>query len=170
MPTCHLSAYKQPPVTPKYMARRFKETFSRDVKVHFVGAWYISLSSTKNVRILMNTTPRDTVSSVGVIRDKTLPGTTDGMKHATYFRHALALDERRVKFLPEYAHEGTSLPSSPDAKEEELNDRHYSNILPHTKEVWFAGTHSDMWAIFHCTYSKVLTLITLLVVEGMSQM
>ena len=32
-----------------------------------------------------------------------LPQTTDGMKHVCYFRHALALDERRVKFLPEYA-------------------------------------------------------------------
>jgi len=26
------------------------------------------------------------------------------MKHVCYFRHALALDERRVKFLPEYTY------------------------------------------------------------------
>jgi len=38
-----------------------------------------------------------------------LPGTIDGMKHVCYFRHALALDERRVKFLPEYAYGGTSI-------------------------------------------------------------
>ena len=39
---------------------------------------------------------------------KMLPGTIDGMKHVCYFRHALALDERRVKFLPEYAYGGSA--------------------------------------------------------------
>ena len=43
---------------------------------------------------------RDTVSSGRSM----LPGTVDGMTHVCYFRHALALDERRVKFLPEYAY------------------------------------------------------------------
>lgn len=85
---------------------------------------------------------RDTVSSVGVIREKTLPGTTSGMKHLSYFRHALALDERRVKFLPEYAYEGSSLPDEMDAAAEEARDR--LSRSPHTKEVWFAGTHSDV--------------------------
>lgn len=42
------------------------------------------------------------MSSVGLVRDKTLPGTTDGMEHVCICRHALALDERRVKFAPEY--------------------------------------------------------------------
>lgn len=28
---------------PVYMARRFKETFAKDVRVHFVGAWYVIL-------------------------------------------------------------------------------------------------------------------------------
>lgn len=91
-----------------------------------------------------NDNARDTVSSVGVVRDKTLPGTTDGMKHVTFFRHALALDERRVKFLPEYAHEGSSLPPNEAERDKELKDRDPLNILAHTKEVWFAGTHSDM--------------------------
>ncbi|KZV99935.1 hypothetical protein EXIGLDRAFT_199363 [Exidia glandulosa HHB12029] len=94
------------------MKARFKETFSRAVRVHFVGAW-------------------DTVSSVGVLRGKTLPGTTDGMQHVCYFRHALALHERRVKFLPEYAN-GASGPPREDSDQ------------PHTKEVWFAGSHSDI--------------------------
>ena len=40
-----------------------------------------------------------------------LPGTVDGMKHVCYFRHALALDEKRVKFLPEYAYGGSSKPT-----------------------------------------------------------
>lgn len=79
---------------------------------------------------------RDTVSSVGLIRDKTLPGTTDGMTHVCLFRHALALHERRVKFLPEYARGG----QGPNESETQSKD----GQPPHTKEVWFAGSHSDM--------------------------
>ena len=52
---------------------------------------------------------RDTVSSIGLVRRKDLPGTTD-LKHTCFFRHALALDECRVKFLPEYAYGGAALP------------------------------------------------------------
>jgi hypothetical protein len=46
-----------------------------------------------------------------------------------YFRHALALDERRVKFLPEYVY-GANTEGS-----------HSERI----KEVWFAGSHSDVY-------------------------
>ena len=57
---------------------------------------------------------RDTVSSIGITRGKSmLPGTVNGMTHVCYFRHALALDERRVKFLPEYAYGGSAKPSNP---------------------------------------------------------
>ena len=81
-------------------------------------------------------TYRDTVSSIGVVRGrKLLPQTTDGMKHVCYFRHALALDERRVKFLPEYVNGGKG-PSPENLVGPQLK--------PHTKEVWFAGTHSDV--------------------------
>ena len=45
-----------------------------------------------------------------------LPRTIDGMKHVCFFRHALALDERRVKFLPEYAYRGSATSSNPDDK------------------------------------------------------
>jgi uncharacterized protein (DUF2235 family) len=73
---------------------------------------------------------RDTVSSVGIVRKKkSLPQTVDGMWHVCVFRHALALDERRVKFLPEYANGGRSF----------IN----YNWLDR-KELWFIGTHSDM--------------------------
>lgn len=92
------------------LAETFKSTFCRPhVHIHFIGVW-------------------DTVSSVGVVRGKTLPATTDGDHHMCYFRHALALDERRVKFLPEYIH---------GAKTE---GSHSERI----KEVWFAGSHSDV--------------------------
>jgi hypothetical protein len=39
-----------------------------------------------------------------------LPGTADGMTHVCYFRHALALDEWRVKFFPEYTYGGSAKP------------------------------------------------------------
>ncbi|RXW16276.1 hypothetical protein EST38_g9574 [Candolleomyces aberdarensis] len=108
----------------KSMAGRFKRAFSRsNVKVHFVGAW-------------------DTVSSIGVVRGKRmLPRTVEGMAHVCYFRHALALDERRVKFQPEYAWGGTTLPP-PGMMVKELNTE--AGLFPHTLEVWFAGTHSDI--------------------------
>ncbi|KAF9239482.1 hypothetical protein BU15DRAFT_46769, partial [Melanogaster broomeanus] len=92
------------------LAEMFKKTFCRkNVRVHFVGVW-------------------DTVSSVGLGRGKTLPCTTSPCEHICYFRHALALDERRVRFLPEYALGGRS---------ETIND-------DRIKEVWFAGAHSDL--------------------------
>ena len=77
---------------------------------------------------------RDTVSSVGISRGQLHPGTIDGMAYVCYFRHALALDERRVKFLPEYAHGGEKpFLEDTDAEGEKK-----------TMEVWFAGTHSDV--------------------------
>ncbi|KAJ7469019.1 hypothetical protein FB451DRAFT_368484 [Mycena latifolia] len=154
------------------MAPRFKETFSRTVKIHFVGAW-------------------DTVSSVGVVRHKPLP-LTSSAEHICIFRHALALDERRVKFLPEYVDGGNSNSSpenglarrasimidagnksaqragtgdtdeswfSRESKSERptgATDVKFSTASPpapdsrsrrrvtNTKEVWFAGTHSDI--------------------------
>lgn len=57
----------------------FKKAFSRDVSIEFVGVW-------------------DTVDSVGLV-PKRLPLTTSNTIVRT-FRHALALDERRAKFLP----------------------------------------------------------------------
>ncbi|KAK7051225.1 hypothetical protein VNI00_004725 [Paramarasmius palmivorus] len=97
-------------------AAKFKEAFCRKgIRVHFVGVW-------------------DTVSSVGFVKKKDLPLTTAGMEHVCFFRHALALDERRVKFLPEFVN-GSAGPKLEDAQ---------TSRMPHTKEVWFTGTHSDI--------------------------
>ncbi|KZP06350.1 hypothetical protein FIBSPDRAFT_842265, partial [Athelia psychrophila] len=74
--------------------------------VHFVGVW-------------------DTVCSVGLVSRARLPLSKD-CDHICIFRHALALDENRVKFEPECTFGGDRLPSR-DAK-----------------EVWFAGSHSDI--------------------------
>ncbi|KAF8556864.1 hypothetical protein OG21DRAFT_1391442, partial [Imleria badia] len=56
-------------------------TFSRTgVRVHFVGVW-------------------DSVFCVGLMRGDIFLSSAG---HACHFRHALALDELRVKFMPEY--------------------------------------------------------------------
>ncbi|KAI0041622.1 WD40 repeat-like protein [Auriscalpium vulgare] len=95
------------------LCSRFKLTLSRPhARVHFVGVW-------------------DTVSSVGVARGPSLPETTTGMTHVCVFRHALALDERRCKFLPEYANGGNGPPLGDD-------------VMGDVKEVWFVGSHSDI--------------------------
>ncbi|KAF8960786.1 hypothetical protein BDZ97DRAFT_1831829 [Flammula alnicola] len=129
-----------PATPPNDLATRFKVTFSREkVHVHFVGVW-------------------DTVSSVGIVRGKTLP-LTDSADHVCFFRHALALDERRVKFLPEYVHGGASAGESGATHsttsisrtvtvDASGNDAQAGQTCspgpPRIKEVWFPGTHSDI--------------------------
>lgn len=112
-------------------------------------------------RLVKLTCSRDTVSSIGIVRGKQmLPRTVDGMKHVCYFRQALALDERRVKFLPEFAYGGDTIKhdqaSEPQSSQESLFKDYSSRsstptsksscdvLSSQTKEVWFAGTHSDM--------------------------
>jgi len=112
---------------------------------------------------------RDTVSSVGIIRRNVHPGTNKYDDNFCYFRHALALDERRVKFQPEYVCGGDSLErhpnlsSSTDERPGEVshvklfaggglivlqnqgNKQPIINAGLRVKEVWFAGCHSDMY-------------------------
>ncbi|KAJ7223530.1 hypothetical protein GGX14DRAFT_352176, partial [Mycena pura] len=98
------------------MASNFKRTFSstrEGVRIHFAGLW-------------------DTVSSKGVVGGKLLP-LTSSAHHICIFRHALALDERRVKFLPEYVAGGGSAQQSTS-----------QSASPDVQEVWFPGTHSDI--------------------------
>ncbi|KAL0057099.1 hypothetical protein AAF712_016273 [Marasmius tenuissimus] len=70
------------------------------------------------------------------------------MDHVCIFRHALALDEWRVKFVAEYANgyrdrQRTSvLAKSVDSGV--LVDRTDAVFPPLKKEVWFAGTQSDI--------------------------
>jgi uncharacterized protein (DUF2235 family) len=90
--------------------------------------------------VLMITVIRDTVSSIGIVRGKILP-LTDSCRHICFFWHALALDEWRVKFLPECI-----MPLHAQAKEGTLNNTDTSDTLlpPKVKEVWFAGSHLDV--------------------------
>ncbi|QRV93518.1 hypothetical protein RhiJN_21536 [Ceratobasidium sp. AG-Ba] len=86
--------------------KKFKETFCRkSVDIHFVGVW-------------------DTVASVGALPRKPFPR-SNSCRHVKHFRHALALDERRVKFLPEHI--------------EDIGDGEQT-----LEQMWFVGTHSDI--------------------------
>ncbi|KAF8517054.1 hypothetical protein BU17DRAFT_50258 [Hysterangium stoloniferum] len=122
--------YADPRSDPLNLAKRFKDTFSKKgVRVHFIGVW-------------------DTVSSIGIVRGPNLPGTVK-LDHTCYFRHALALDERRVKFLPEYACGGVMVDESKSQQRQKI---------PHIKEVWFPGTHSDihpsfLWMSFEAVWA-----------------
>ncbi|KAF8899389.1 hypothetical protein BD779DRAFT_1431850 [Infundibulicybe gibba] len=119
----------------------FKKAFSIDVDIDLVGVW-------------------DTVGSVGVI-PKRLPFTTSNT-HVKHFRHAIALDERRVRFKPNFwnrpapgqVHRGTKrgdMPKSRPKPHHEMTmkelERHYSDggeHLTNVEEVWFAGCHCDV--------------------------
>jgi len=86
------------------------------------------------------------VSSVGINRTKILPS-SDTCDHVRYFRQALALDECRVKFLPEYACRGMSDRQQSQfvpLPEEDLEEIHVKERVK-VKEVWFAGDHSIMY-------------------------
>ncbi|KAF8259578.1 hypothetical protein EI94DRAFT_1887128 [Lactarius quietus] len=93
-------------------AEEFKRAFCNNVNIHFVGVW-------------------DTVSSVGLFCNKYYPG-AELAENICFFRHALAIDERRVNFIPEYI-----VASNKDFSPGEFGE-------PRCKEVWFRGCHSDM--------------------------
>jgi len=119
------------------LSGRFKRTFCRDVTVEFLGVW-------------------DTVASVGIIPQH-LPFVTknNGIK---YLRHALALDERRIKFLPSYCvdpkHEmkrksrqmvsdgQNNGATAQKLYEDMVNEA--AGQLTDVQEVWFAGVHTDV--------------------------
>ncbi|OAX44319.1 hypothetical protein K503DRAFT_679125 [Rhizopogon vinicolor AM-OR11-026] len=90
-------AYKQTGKVANEFAAGFKQTFSRDVKVEFVGVW-------------------DTVQSTGVLMSRNLPFTDSNTLIKT-FRHALALDEHRVRFQPELYHRSRSDTADPEYAE-----------------------------------------------------
>ncbi|KAL0575791.1 hypothetical protein V5O48_006189, partial [Marasmius crinis-equi] len=123
----------------------FKQAFSIDVNIELLGVW-------------------DTVGSVGVI-PKRLPFTTSNT-HVKYFRHAIALDERRARFKPnlwrhqpkDQQHLGLPPGAMPKAKpgpvpkksgSKSIGDleRQYSgdgDLVTNVEEVWFAGCHCDV--------------------------
>ncbi|KAF7343033.1 DUF2235 domain-containing protein [Mycena venus] len=98
-------------------ARVFKNAFCRQVRINieFIGVW-------------------DTVSSV---RDKKFFAFTANNLLVKTVRHAVALDERRVKFKPNWWGIQTW-----DACKPELESGH--NSKTDVQQVWFAGAHCDV--------------------------
>ncbi|GAA5981380.1 hypothetical protein JCM11641_005300 [Rhodosporidiobolus odoratus] len=104
------------------LAAGFKRTFSREVRVHFVGVF-------------------DTVSSVGALWPRTLPF-AGGSTFIKNFRQALSLDECRARYaeqvwIPESATSSTSSSPSTPAP---LDPTSCTDI----REVWFSGAHSNV--------------------------
>jgi uncharacterized protein (DUF2235 family) len=110
-------------------AEGFKATFCRPVTIDFLGVW-------------------DTVASVGVIMSKSLPF-VKGNTAIRVFRHALALDEHRANFRPNfYQHPvttGENQKSKPAQKAAEGGTNGLS--ITDKKEVWFVGCHTGAFLI-----------------------
>lgn len=87
-------------------AALFKHTFGRTCKPHFLGIW-------------------DTVASVGLVMDGNPFPSANANPDVTHVRHAVSIDERRLKFNAE------------QWVNQEKTDQD-------VKEVWFAGVHTDV--------------------------
>lgn len=134
-------------------SNEFKEAFSINVDIEFLGVW-------------------DTVDSIGVIPSKPAPFSTSNSLINT-FRHAVSLDERRAKFKANLWHYPTedeekrglpgpcagTQPSDANYNKAEaekvLDDDEAQSIFERTHsqmgkkktdvlEVWFAGCHCDV--------------------------
>ncbi|KAI9508335.1 hypothetical protein F5148DRAFT_1284190 [Russula earlei] len=106
-----------------HMAGQFKNTFGRKVVIDFLGVW-------------------DTVASVGWLRSPELPfvGSNDTIR---VFRHALSLDEPLLKRIVNFLN-----PFKVRYLKQTLDTSHVSvedpGFTTHVREVWFAGSHSDV--------------------------
>ena len=198
------------------MAREFRRTFSwKDARVHFIGVWYVYFLG---VLVFVIQLVRDTVSSVGFGRGWDCLSGASAAAHACHIRHALALDERRVKFMPEFFLEmnspdfhnaakdsqlkssdmeaskekklrpettinspnlltsgesraisngdivskGKNTTTAEEAQPAVLNKIHCTQSSPNEcniKEVWFAGSHSDVYVHVDSVMSSTLRLI-----------
>ena len=130
-------------------AQDFKATFCTDVYTHFLGCF-------------------DSVASVGFI-PRRLPLSTTPTNKPRYFRHAMALDERRAKFkvcrhqVTDYdTEEQDDTPPWASQLEEtrtrygddyhpNITDEEYERLTEGQKpfdtdvlEVWFTGAHADV--------------------------
>lgn len=116
----------------------FKKAFSIDVDIEFLGVW-------------------DTVDSVGII-PRRLPFTASNT-HVRHFRHALSLDERRVRFKPALWHrvhpataqlgvQPGEMPKAPPPKRHEQSlkpkPHHQKSLIQHEREFEASSTcHRD---------------------------
>ncbi|KAK7044823.1 DUF2235 domain-containing protein, partial [Favolaschia claudopus] len=148
----------------------FKATFARDLKIHFVGAW-------------------DTILPAGVPENPWPVGST--VDHACIFRHALALDECRLRAVtltptpPNAAHKQPKDDAASDDTrinhdggntiedtESKLQPRgpsdvqltHNSKNVPNATEVWFPGKHVDIGGGLHS--DALLSFVPLMWMES----
>ena len=80
------------------LAAGFKQTFSRDVRIEFLGVWCVSIP-TPLITIDWGMDDRDTVASVGVVLSRSLPLTYSN-KAIKKCRHAVSLDEVSIFRVP----------------------------------------------------------------------
>jgi len=119
----------------------FKRAFSVDVKIDFLGCW-------------------DTVQSVGLI-PRHLPFSGSNNAVVT-FRHALSLDEHRVKFIPSFSTSGKTKEEK-KAHMHEIAKKKKGRHSPHREESigeyekainMMTGGHTDVLEVFfagaHC--------------------
>ncbi|KAJ9091188.1 hypothetical protein QFC20_007698 [Naganishia adeliensis] len=137
------------------MAAKYRGIFgiSREVNIHFIGVWCVLFHDGRFRFPLTVLLPRnrDTVSSLGGLSAPDLPFAS-AVSMVTYFRQALALDERRVKFQPEFRRDDPGVPPDEDDVDvdcldddldDDLDDGLDPNI-PRNKEVWFLGVHTSV--------------------------
>ncbi|EJT99621.1 hypothetical protein DACRYDRAFT_82030, partial [Dacryopinax primogenitus] len=113
------------------MSTGFKRVFCHQVTVDFLGVW-------------------DTVASVGLFSARDLPFSTQD-HHIRVFRHAVSLDEHRVKFKENLWHFATGPPDSTPAGHPSLwtTSTSLDRCAPtpfatDSEEVWFSGGHGDL--------------------------
>ncbi|THH30036.1 hypothetical protein EUX98_g4147 [Antrodiella citrinella] len=109
--------YTQTDKTSLKLAHGFKQTFCRAVEIEFVGVW-------------------ETVASVGILMARNLPFTTANSTIKT-FRHALSLDEHRVKFRPNLYHR-----PAPDAASARKDPNQASPVMAKQDNVFEKVTHA----------------------------
>jgi hypothetical protein len=120
------------------MSNDFKKTFCMTVNIYFVGVF-------------------DSVASVGFI-PRRLPLSSTPTQRSQYFRHAMAIDERRAKFKPcryqaknavgpdaKWVSREEDPPSNTNntntlSKKDSHDPGHDTDVL----EVWFTGCHADV--------------------------
>ena len=130
---------------------QFKKAFAVDVKIEFVGVWYVP-HFTRHLPHATHARFRDTVCSVGK-PSRALPFTASNTA-VRYFRHAISLDEHRAKFkanhwnlLKSEDEKGTRLGemSRPNQRhsrsESQAEEEFYTGPETDVLEVWFAGVH-----------------------------
>ncbi|KAG8219249.1 hypothetical protein J3R82DRAFT_88 [Butyriboletus roseoflavus] len=116
-----------------------RKQFSINVDIEFVGVW-------------------DTVNSVGII-PRTLPFTKSN-DNIRYFRHALSLDERRVRFKANYYNRSTEDDLKRGVKRHEMprsTKKLHLPSLPKAIKDYTNGHHHDSPSELEQPYSQAIT-------------